>query len=597
MTIAPLQKLTVFGPDHQEQAALEKLQDLGCMHLVPLAPAPDKPEETKDRIAKDAYQALRFLNDVAQPRRQVLRDPAFDIHAFVPQVLDLRDRTREAVDRRDFLAQRIKDVLPWGDLIFPPKHALAGYHLWFYKLPVKDRDCLDSLDMPWQIVHEDQRFAYVVLISEHEPPSDILPVARIHTGAVPVSELKEQLDDAELALEDLAAERQGLTRYLTLMRDHLSQAETRAELDFGRQQVLHSDGIFAVQGWVPEDRHDAVQEVAEQMQLALLIEPARFDELPPTLLDQPDKRDAGVDLAMFYQVPNYRDWDPTIIVSASFAVFFAMIVADAGYGVVIGGLVAALWGRLGDTPHLRSWRRMLVIVAASTVIYGVMIGSYMGYEPPEASFLSRLKILNLNDFNAMMTLSVVIGVGHLILANVLAARVRWGQSRAYASLGWCAVLLGGLGFFLGADGIWARLSIVPFGAGLLAILVFSSDRPLNTPMDWLWRTIDGLQGLAGAMGAFGDVLSYMRLFALGLASASLAVTFNDLAAQIRTSIPGLGLFLAVLLFLIGHAMNFALAMMSGVVHGLRLNYIEFFKWGLSEEGIAFRPFARKEVQE
>jgi V/A-type H+-transporting ATPase subunit I len=104
-------------------------------------------------------------------------------------------------------------------------------------------------------------------------------------------------------------------------------------------------------------------------------------------------------------------------------------------------------------------------------------------------------------------------------------------------------------------------------------------------------------GLAGAMGLFGDVLSYMRLFALGLASASLALTFNQLAGQADAALPGLGLLVAILILLVGHGLNFALALMSGVVHGLRLNYIEFFKWGLSGEGRPFERFARKEASE
>ena len=98
------------------------------------------------------------------------------------------------------------------------------------------------------------------------------------------------------------------------------------------------------------------------------------------------------------------------------------------------------------------------------------------------------------------------------------------------------------------------------------------------------------------MNAFGDVLSYMRLFALGLASASLALTFNDLAAGARNALPGLGVLVGGLILVLGHTLNLALGVMSGVVHGLRLNFIEFYNWGLPEEGMAFRRFARKEVR-
>ena len=260
MSIARLQKLSVVGPQAEERPALEALQDLGCMHLLPLAPPPDQPEDVPDRGAKAALQALRFLSELPDPRRQLRRDPDFDILTFVPRVLDLRDRLRETGDRRDFLAHRISEVTPWGDLIFPPREELAGLHLWFYKLPLKERAALETLEIPWQIVHRDSRFHYVVLIAHDEPDPALLPVPRTHTGALPVSELQAQLEETEIELEELAAERHGLTRYLDLMRERMSLAETRAELDYARRQVLHDDGLFAVQGWVPEDRIGAVGE-------------------------------------------------------------------------------------------------------------------------------------------------------------------------------------------------------------------------------------------------------------------------------------------------------------------------------------------------
>jgi V/A-type H+-transporting ATPase subunit I len=91
------------------------------------------------------------------------------------------------------------------------------------------------------------------------------------------------------------------------------------------------------------------------------------------------------------------------------------------------------------------------------------------------------------------------------------------------------------------------------------------------------------------------VLSYLRLFALGLASASLALTFNDLARQVADEVPGLGLLFAILILLVGHVLNLLLSVMSGVVHGLRLNFIEFYNWALLGEGYPFRPFKKKEA--
>lgn len=595
MTIAALKKVSVLGPVAAEADALAALQALGCIHLLPLAREPMLPEDARHRAPKDTYKALLFLKEVAEPRRQVRRDPDFDIAAFTREVLELKARLRQMQDKRDFLTARIASIRPWGNLSFPPREALAGVSLWFYRLPLKHREALEALDLPWEIVARDTRHLFVVVISSDEPPHDLLPVPRTHTGALPVHELEAQEEEAEIALEALEADKLALTRYLGLMRSTMSEAESQAELEFAQQQVLSDEDLFAAQGWVPEDRIDDVASLAGREGYALLIEPPGPDEVPPTLLDQPNERGAGVDLAMFYQVPAYRDWDPTLVLVGSFTLFFAMIIADAGYGMVLALVVAAYWKRMANTAHARSWRGLCAAISAATVCYGVIVGSYFGFGPPESSILARLKVLSVDDFGTMMVLSIVIGVGHLVLANLLAARAHWGKNSALANLGWCAVLVGGLIYWL-AD--WLTLLTVGGGAmlaGLGVVVVFSSERPIRSPMDWLWRAAAGAQSLAGIMGLFGDVLSYMRLFALGLASASLAITFNDLAGQVRDALPGLGVLLGLLIFLVGHVLNFGLGLMSGVVHGLRLNYIEFFKWGLSDEGTPFRPLIRKEI--
>ncbi len=106
------------------------------------------------------------------------------------------------------------------------------------------------------------------------------------------------------------------------------------------------------------------------------------------------------------------------------------------------------------------------------------------------------------------------------------------------------------------------------------------------------RILDGISGLTGISGLFGDILSYLRLFALGLSSARLAETFNSLAQSAWDS-AGLGVLFAIVILLLGHTLNLLLGIMSGVVHGMRLNCIEFFKWGLPEEGYLFKAFEKK----
>ncbi len=597
MSVAQLKKLSLAGRRMDKDRALKQVQALGAMHLLPLSPAESHPEKVVSREAEDAYKALRFLSVVPNPRRQVRSDHAFDVQAFVEKILALKDDLRAARDKRDFLAHRIATMQPWGDFSFPPKDVMAGLRLWFYQLPLKQRDSLEAVDLPWQIVGDDHQFAYVVLLAEDEPASDVLPVPRVHTGDKPIAVLEAVLDETEIAIESLQGDRMAQTRFVTLLRASLSEAETAAELSFAETQTLDNQDLFAVQGWVPEDRIAEMEEACDTLGLAVLIEDPSWDETPPTLLEQPETEAAGVDLAMFYQVPHYRGWDPTLMLVVSFAIFFAMIIADAGYGVVILLGLLAYWKRLGSDAHMKAWRRLGLILAGSTIAYGAIVGSYFGAAPPDGSIFAGLSVLDLNDFDTMMQLSIIVGVIHIAFANFMAYRVNPKRS-GRANLGWIAVLIGGLLIWLsGQTGVFFSIGIACMLGGLATIIAFTSERPITTRMDWALRIFDGVKRLSGLMGAFGDVLSYMRLFALGLASASLALTFNDLAMDVMGSKSGLGILGGLLILLIGHLLNFGLGIMSGVVHGLRLNYIEFFKWGLPEEGVAFRAFSRKEVQE
>lgn len=599
MSIATLKKVTVCGLLKDKTEILASLQELGCMHLLPLRPPPDEIENVASPRAEAAYKALRFLTDTPDKRRQVTRGREFDVDRIVHEALDLRQELRDMTDRRDFLQKRIGDVEIWGDLDFPPHEALAGYRLWFYTMPVKFRRDLEALgSYPWQIMHTDGRLIHVVLIARVEPPADILPVLRTHTGALPLGELKARLQESEVEIEELTARREALTRFIYLLSVNLAEAENSAALAYADQQTRDEESIVAVQGWVPIDEIAAFEEYAIEAGLAWLIEEPRADEEPPTLIDEPPEMAAGADLAMFYQVPNYRAWDPSKVLFFSFSVFFAMILSDAGYGLVLLGLLLAYRKRILRGDKGKGYFLMGLSLFGMAIAYGAAVGSYFGVPPAEGSLFGAIQFIDINNYPAMMQFSISIGVLHLVMANALIAWSRRRRLSAIAHLGWIAVLIGGVLFAFSDDGVTAKdAGMGLLVAGIVAVFLFSSERSLSAnPKNLLFRLLDGVKALTGLMSMFGDVLSYMRLFALGLAGASLALTFNNLAMQVEESVPGLGLLLAILLLVVGHVMNLGLSIMSGIVHGLRLNFMEFYKWGLPEEGEPFRRFARKEVQ-
>jgi len=594
VSIVRLQRLTLYGMANEKDTVLEGLQQLGCMHLVDLHPS-ERRAEMPSAQPKDTYEALRYLEDSPVRRRPASEDEDYDLDAIVEKALWNRQRRRAVHDRLDELTQQIHEVEPWGDFRLPEPRELGGLRLWFYVVPLHQMQRVRASEVVWHVVRKDHRNAYVVVLAELQPAADSMPVPPVDLGRMSLSELRWQEELAQAEREELFAERWALTRWLGLLRRDMARAENRAALEYAGNQTFDSAEIFAVQGWVPHSRAADVLDFAERRGLACTVEDPGLGENPPVLLENPPRLSAGEDLVAFFQLPGYRDWDPSIVVFVSFALFFAMILSDAGYAAVLAVCLAFLWKRMGRTASGKRMRSLAASIVGGSVAYGVLVGSYFGLAPTEGSPLGSLKILEINDFDAMMKLSVMVGGLHVALANLMVAWNRRDSSTALAPIGWIIILASGLGLMLlGLDSGFATVAWWVIGAGGTCILLFSSERPMRRVIDILWRMWDGLKAVMGLSGAFGDVLSYLRLFALGLSSASLAVTFNQLAVQAMDT-PGIGLLFGLAILLLGHALNIILAIISGVVHGLRLNLIEFYNWGVSGEGDTFRAFRKKET--
>lgn len=604
MTIVPLQRVVLYGLVDEKARVLSELQTLGCLHLDRFAPSAGEDGRAERRqgtpaASPQAREALDYLLAGRPRRRQVRHAAAFDPHAVQNRALEIRDRTRTLEDERDALLHRIEALEPWGDFRVPAPEALGGMQLWFYVVPHYRMREVRETNLDWAVVGRDNRASYVVVLAAGEPSG--MPVPRVHTGSQPLSELQDRLDAVELEIQDLQAERASLTRWCTLFRQSLDRLDDSAARTRAAGDTLDAAPVFALQGWVPAARADEVRRHAETERLAVTIAPPGPDDDPPTLLANAPPAASGQDLVQFYTIPGYRTWDPSSAVFFSFAVFFAMILSDAGYALLLSLPLMLYWGRMGASDLGRRLRALFASLLGAALAWGVMVGGYFGLDPPPGTLLAGLQILNVNDYEAMMAVSITVGILHLLIANGAIAWQRRSEARGLGALGWVVMLLGGTALWAGYGGAGPDMvfadGLVETGPWLLGaggLLVLGFTAPHKKP---LGRLLGGLLGLTGITSAFGDVLSYLRLFALGLASASLALAFNDLAGTVADALPGLGLFLALLVLLIGHGLNLTLALMSGFVHGLRLNFIEFFRWCVPEEGHPFQAFARKAAPE
>jgi len=215
--------------------------------------------------------------------------------------------------------------------------------------------------------------------------------------------------------------------------------------------------VFAIRGWVPQIATNAVRDFAQKRGLALTIEGPEDEEAPPTLLKNPRQVEGAQGAVTFYITPDYRAWDPTWIVFFSFSLFFAMIMSDAGYGLLLGVILGVFWKKLSASAGGRAFRNLLIMLIVSCIAYGVLLGSYFGVDPSDETFFGRLQLRVggkglMDDANryTMMGVAVAIGILHISLANLITAWQNRGRAQCLGALGWVAVLLGGAVLGVGA---------------------------------------------------------------------------------------------------------------------------------------------------
>lgn len=595
MTNVPLKKVTVLGPMDNKDIIVKNIQALGLVHVIPLTESEKQLQASPGKY----YEALRYLMQSPEQRTPLRREPegktAQDI---IDRVNEIKYTTIRLSNRRDKLQRHLKQTQHWGDFVIPDAQEIGGYNLYFYKVPYFKLKALSRIpNLIYQQVYKGNLNAYIVVLAKEEPDHTAMPGKQITFEHKSRHDAMVELDNVIFQLEELDEERHRLTRYIPFLLNNLHHIEDKTIYDYVMDRTLDDDKFFAFQGWVPSDKVADIHDFTYEYGAAVHIEDPTEDDTPPTLFKNPHTLKGGEELVKFYQMPAYRAWDPSIIVYLSFAVFFAMIMSDAGYALLLGAVLFLFRKKLGKTDTGRRMFTLGLVISGVSFIYGVLAGSYFGMSPM-TPILENAKVLDVTDFDIMMKFSIIIGVIHLIAANAIMA---WHNRRSFHGLsyvGWIMAFAGGLGLWLlePAPALTAPSALMLM-IGMVLVLLFSSQRKIDGVKSFGLRFGEGLLGVANLSKAFGDVLSYMRLFALGLASASLAVMFNEMAGQMSENLAGIGAFLALIILILGHGLNFLLAIMGGVVHGLRLNLIEFFSWSIKDEGYAFEPFSLKEQKE
>lgn len=340
--------------------------------------------------------------------------------------------------------------------------------------------------------------------------------------------------------------------------------------------------VVTLTGFVPEPELETLRAAARTNGWGLLVADPGPDDQVPTLLRESKFAKLISPLFQFLGIsPGYHELDVSAAVLVFFTIFYGMIIGDAGYGLLfLAGTLFAMW-KFRGRPAAQLPCRMMLVLSIAAIVWGVLTSNYFGTSP-----LPGLKIFTdpaVKDAN-VQAFCFILAIAQLSLGRIWQAFRDRNFRNIGKNIGWMLILWGN--FFL-----TLKLIVWPGDFPVYMYWLYGIGLLLVIACDVNWKNMaDVFQFPFNIIGSFVDVLSYIRLFAVGMAGYYIAFSFNGMASDIWKSSPWFLVF-GVLVAVIGHAMNLGLCILSVLVHGVRLNTLEFSNHvGLSWSGSNFKPF-------
>ncbi len=592
--IVPMKKYAflVYHADYMD--FLSELRDLGVLHVRyrSIEPSEELREEmTQLKEIRNTERALTHRGVNVKESQEVTADEGFET---INNYQELIERVEKKQQQLNALGKEIDFWQPWGSLSIATINQLeeAGLSVRFFTCPVK------KFQPEWKEKHflftinEQPPDLYFVIIAKKKEaveldaeevlaPEQSLDELRDHSKS-----LKQEIEHLNKRLDELAAE--GLPA--------LQQAQKKTEKTIQLIKVLESTrreaegSVMLVEGFAPSKKEKELQAFFSDKQVAMLSAKPRPYDPPPVLLKNTRFSRLFEPIAKLFALPSYWELDLTPYFAPFFMLFFGFCLGDAGYGLFL--LLAATIYKFRADKKMKPILSLAQFLGGATILFGIITGTFFGMNllEDQYAYLGGVRDYMLNS-DQTFQLALVLGAVQIFFGLLIKA---FNQMRQYsfvyslASFGWIILLLSLLD--LGLLKLTGPISNYTVWMGVGLILLFNDPRA-----GLLGRIGKGIWELYGITGIFGDLLSYIRLFALGISSAILGFVINDIALQIKDGIAYVGPVLFVLFLLIGHGLNLLIASLGAFVHPMRLTFVEFYKnAGFAGGGKAYKPFSNNQ---
>lgn len=620
--IEKMKKFTFLVTDKEYEGFISSLRQQGVVHVQQLQQGASSQELQQALDLESRYvAALRVLDSAAKTYQVAPHAPALgqasDSLEVLTRIENIQGEEQTLMHERDAIEKDIRVLEPWGNFDMKALQRLAqasGLTVGFFRCSSKffRQEWADHyFAIP---VNEMSKSTYFLTFSEEKPD---IEAEQIFLPQESLQEKRAQLDSVLQKLDLIHGELLYIEKQLrSVLLD--GQSQTRDSIQLERVHLsderVAGDSLRLLVGWVRADRTEELTTVLDADHIFYEMEDPAFEDDVPVQITNGRFTSLFEPILRMYSLPNYHDLDPSFYFAPFFMLFFGLCLGDGGYGLLVlfGGLAVAKFCK-GDVCN---YGRLMAWLGMMTVICGLLMGTFFGIDLSQQdwAFLAPVKPYFLNDngvgpifgYSPMMVLSVIIGLIQVLLGMILKgckAVKNYGFAYGIGTFCWvAAIILAVILYGLPACGVQLPQAVqyilmALIGISALGIFFYNSPGSYRRPLLGLLGNIGGgvwaTYGMA--TGLLGDLLSYIRLFALGLTGGVLGGVFNSLAIDMTSSLPVMVRWIPMILILLaGHGITFALSMISAFVHPMRLTFVEFFKNADFEGGgKEYSPF-RKE---
>ncbi len=609
---AKMKKISLLVFYKEREEITEKLQELGVIHLE----TEKEEDEHLTYLLKEKekyHEALEILKEAAEDKdeevpqdQQLLSD---DADRRRDHVLKLKKEIDQLNQLEDELQKEHKVLQPWGEFDWGPIARLKekGLEFHFFVAPKAEYHDHKFAKETYQFLVSETKSTAQFVVLEWRRTIEEIPFERAHLPTKKLSQVEKSLAEVKQKREQLRQKIGEEVKLIQAFEKALLRVED--EISYHRTQLsykTYAEGkILHLMGWIPVKKETEVTEYLDEIGASYIIEdPEKGEEIPVILENRKYSRQFEP-ITKLFQLPNYYEFDLTPLIAVFYPIFFAYCLGDSGYGLVI--LTAAIVGRFTFLKNSVAIAHLGIILGVVSIFLGIIkSGTVFGIpivenqDVPLFAWLSQYMFIPdgqefaYNAFNV----SLLIGLFQIIVAIIIAMirKIRYqGFIYALATFGKLLMVISLVVLFLGemqgneALKPYVQLSYVMLGLGTLLVIFF------HDPDMSVGKRVGGsiLPIYFILTGLLGDTLSYIRLFALGVASSILGLVVNQIGNEIMSG-GGFMIAVAVLFLIFGHSLNLAMASLGAFVHPLRLTFVEFYNNAeFQGGGLPYEPFRKR----